>query len=336
MPVVKMSDVAKAVGVSLATVARVIHNNGYVSEESRKRVEVVIKQLGYVPNKMAQGLKNSRSNMFGHMVPISDVNSIFSMIGNAVDSAAGKIGYTVLTLVSQNNEEKERDHLDELIGNMVQGIIFTGSIALDTATLFRVANIGFPIVMIERPRNIPNVDQVLINNIEGAYTATKFFLEKGHRRIGYIGKVIDQKVEKDRFDGYCMALGEAGINVPNDIVKHMPEYEYSYGFDAARSIFETLSPPTAILIASDMFVAGALQYFYLRGLHVPEDVSIIGYDDTLSRLMAPPITTVAFPLDDIGDTTMKLLMERINDKRKVSKSVTLSPVFVDRGSVKDI
>jgi len=331
-----MSDVAMAAGVSIATVARVIHNNGYVSEDSRNRVESVIKQLGYVPNRMAQGLKNHRSSMIGNIVPLSGFNSIFVLIGDAVDRAAGKLGYNVLTLVTQNDEEKERIHINELMGNMAEGIIITSDTTLDTKTLLHITNAGIPIVMIERARNIPNVDQVLINNIEGAYTATKFLLEKGHRRIGYIGKIIDQDVEKDRFDGYRLALEDATISVPYDIVKQMPEYEYSYGFDATRAIFETLNPPTAIFLTSDLFVVGALQYFYLCGLRVPDDVSIIGYDDTLSRLMSPAITSVAFPLDDIGDTTMKLLMERINDKRKVSKSVILSPVFVDRGSVKDL
>lgn len=331
-----MYDIAKAAGVSIATVARVVHNKGYVSEESRKRVERAIEQFDYIPNRMAQGLKNQRSSLIGHIMPVSDVNMIFAMISHSVEMAAGKVGYNVLSVISQQDKDKEHQLIDELLGNLPQGIVFSGFTGLDAAALHRITELGIPVVMIERSRDILNADKVLINNVEGAYMATKYLFEKGHRRIAFVGSMPEQSVEKDRYEGYRAVFRENGMDVPEDIVRLVPGYVRTCGYDAARELFELENSPTALFMTSDMLVAGALQYLYSRGLRVPNDVSVIGYDDTLSRQLAPQISTVAFPLEEIGNTTMKLLMERIHDKRKVSKSVMLSPALVHRGSVREL
>lgn len=336
VPIIKIVDIAHAAGVSPATVTRVINKSGYVSAESCQRVEKAIKELGYIPNKMAQNLKNRKSNLIGNMVPLSDSNTIFALISEAVDKAADKKNYNVLQLISQNSPQKELRHLNEMIGSMVEGIIYTADSLLDDAAIRRVAKMDIPIVMIERGRHIPCVDQVLVDNLQGSYMAAAHMLEKGHRRIGFVGSAADHPVERDRFGGYRDALEAAGIPLDGGIVKRMPDYSFSYGYEAVKEIMERETPPTAIFVASDLFAAGALQYFYVRGLRVPDDISIVGYDNTLSQHLAPPVTSVAFPLDEIGDTAIKLLEERNREGRKIAKTVTLSPIFIDRGSVKDI
>lgn len=334
MTVVKMSDVAKAANVSVATVARVVHNKGYVSEENRRKINEVIKELGYVPNKIAQGLKNRQTKIIGHVLPYSYVNPFFVQVQGAIDKAAESRGYHVLTVSSQLDAKKEKKLIEDLVSRMVDGIIFTSNTALKPGLLEWLLNIGIHVVMVERPKNVIGIDKVFINNIEGSLLATSHIIEKGHRRIAFVGKVADEPVESGRFQGYEQAMKSAGIELVNEHIKFVPEYKIEYGYEAMKDLMEGGNPPSAVFMGSDLFACGAVQYLYKKNIRVPDDISLVGYDDSLAGLLSPPITSVAFPMDEIGKSVMDMMMERIVDNRINAKAVTLSPILVDRGSVK--
>ncbi len=336
MPTVRISDVAHAAGVSPSTVTRVVRESGYVSEENRKRVKKAVRELGYIPNRLAQSLKSRRSNLIGNMMPMSSYNTIFAQIGEAVDRAASKKGYNVLTLVSLNDPKSERLHLNEIIGNMAEGIIYTSGSALDDDSLEHVVRSGIPIVMVERARDLPIFDKVLVNNLLGSRLAAEHLLKKGHRRIGFVGAEGSDPVERDRFAGFQNALREAGVPLDEGLIRQMPDYGFSYGFQAAKLLAKHGIPPTAVFFASDIFVAGALQYYYSAGIRVPEDVSVIGYDNTLSLHLAPPVTSVAFPVAAMGEAAVRLIEEHSGKKRRRGKVVTLDPILVERASVRGI
>ena len=331
-----MTDIAKAAGVSLATVGRVLHNNGYVSEDSRKKIETAVHQYGYVPNRVARSLKNRQSGIIGHVITISHTNTLMSRISSAIDRAAGEKGYHVLTLAGQTDKKMEETHINDLIGHMVEGIIFTSSSMVDANMLMRITELAIPVVMVERAISLPKVDAVLVDNVEGAFQAVWHMIEKGHKRIGFIGKNNTAAVEQDRYEGYCKAMFMADLAIPPGYRRFMPRYLEIYGYQAMRELLEQDTPPTAVFMTSDIFASGAMQYLYKKHLRVPDDISIIGYDNTLSTQLSPPITSVDFSMDDIGLRAIELLLERREHPEMASKTVWLRTEFVNRNSVREL
>ena len=339
MPQVRMSDVAREANVSLATVVRVVHNNGYVSEKSRESVENAIKRLGYIPNRIAQGLKNKSSRLIGHVLPFSYKNPFFAQIGAALDKAVNNAGYHVLTVISQSDADREAILVDDLVGHMADGIVFTSDTTVKPEMLEWLVKREIPTVMIERSGNTPGIDRVLADNAAGSYAAASYIIGKGHKRIGFIGvkstsNTEYDSVENDRFIGYRKALADNGIAVDEKLVRFVGDYTGECGYDAAKGLLSEDFPPTALLMASDLFASGALQYFYEAGIRVPDDISIVGYDNTLSAQLSPPVTSVAYPMNEIGEAAMQMIIERSTGGRRFSKTVTMSPFLIDRDSVK--
>jgi DNA-binding LacI/PurR family transcriptional regulator len=338
MPNVKMSDIAKAAGVSHATVARVIHKNGYVSEENRIKIEQLIADLGYVPNRMAQGLKSAQSKLIGHLMLFSP-NMLFAKISYAVNQSAIRQGFHVLTLTSHKHMHEEESLINELIGQRVDGVIVTSNPFVPQELILKLASLNIPVVMIERTRDLPYVDQVRVDDHNGSFDAVRHMIDKGHRRIGYIGRLPTlpvNDVEIHRFHGYIDALKSDHLDIEDALIHQMDEYSVEDGYRATETLMNLDNPPTAIFATSDVFVCGELQYLYQCGKKVPGDVSLVGYDDTLSALMAPPITSVGLSHEKIGEQALQLLMCRMADTKAPAQSVMINTVFIDRQSVREI
>ena len=335
---IKMSDIAKAAGVSHATVARVIHKNGYVSEEARLKIERLIHETGYVPNKLAQGLKSSQSQLIGHLT-VFNPNMLFAKISYAVSRSAAQQGFHVLTLTSHPRMDEEEAQLDELIGRRVDGIIITSNAFFPPALIQKLVDMNIPVVMIERTLDIPFVDRVRIDDLKGSQEATGHIIAKGHRRIGFIGRKPNlpvNDVEHLRFQGYLNACLEAKLTPNDELVRHMEEYSVEAGYQAAESLMKLSDPPSALFATSDLFIAGVLQYLQKHGRKVPADVSLVGYDDTLSALLAPPVTSVALSHEKMGEQAIQLLVQRTEDIKAPSRSVMIATVLIDRHSVAEI
>ena len=330
-----ISDIADAADVSPATVARVVHNRGYVSEEKRGVIERVISELGYVPNKVARGLRNSRTNLIGHVLPLSLDNPLFTRIGASLEEAAYKAGYHILTVMTQNNPEKERAMIEDLCGLMVEAIIFTTQTSCDTAFIRRIAARGISIIMIERPRDISDSDIILLDSYEGARLATEHIVECGHQKIAFIGRGPSWgDVEKKRYDGFLSTLSAHGLSCPEEWIRWMPDYHADFGLEACEQILSTGDPPSCIFATSDLLACGVLQCLHAHGLRVPGDVSLVGYDNTLSSLSTPKITSIDLQPEQVGIAAIDMILERTEGLRVGSKTVTLSPILIDRGSVR--
>lgn len=332
---IKMSDVAKAAGVSLATVGRVLHNNGYVSEEKRKLIEQIIKETGYVPNKIAQGLKASRSKILGHLTLFND-NMQYMGISSAINAAALKNGYHVLTLTSLQGLEEEEKQINELIGHRVDGVIITSNCTIPKELVGRLVEEHIPVVMIERTSEIPLVDRIVVNDHSGSMTAVGHMVRKGHKKIAFIGAELSRQIEMDRYKGYLDALHEAEIAPNKEWIKIMPDYSLELGRKAIDELLNVEQQPSAVFMTSDIYACGVLQVLYERGLKVPEDISIIGYDNTLSALLSPPITSMGLSFEDIGEHAIQLLLTRMNDNSAVTCTVTIDPFLMDRHTVRDL
>ena len=329
---IKMVDIAKAAGVSLATVGRVIHNNGYVAEAKRKEIEQIIKDMGYVPNKMAQAFKYSQSRLIGHMT-LFNKNMLYEQISAAVDKAAVNHGYHVLTLACHANQGEEAKQIEELIGQRVEGIIITSNGLIDPELITKLVENKMPVVMIERTLDMPYVDRVLVDDMAGACNAVTHILQKGHRRIGFIGEDLEHEVEINRYYGYLRAVSDYGIPMLPELIQLKPDYSIPSGFQAAKALMEGTKPPTAIFMTSDIYACGVMQYLYEKSIRVPYDISIVGYDNTLSTMLAPAINSVGLPYQEIGDWAIKLLLLRIENEKAKAQTVVVNTKFIDRGTV---
>lgn len=335
MPNVKMSDIAKAAGVSHATVARVIHRNGYVSEESRKKIEQLIAEMGYVPNKLAQSLKSAQSKLIGHLI-LFHPNMLFAKISYAVNHSAAAQGFQVLTVTSHSSRDEQETLINEMIGRRVDGVIITSNVFVPQDMILKLVGLNIPVVMIERTRDLPYVDRIQVDDLNGSFEAVRHLLKKGHQRIGFIGTLPTlpiSDVEHLRFQGYIDALKWANLDVEDALVRHMEDYTAEAGYQAVESLMQLDNPPSAIFATSDLFVCGELQYLYQSGKRVPDDVSLVGYDDTHSALLSPPISSVGLSHDKIGEHAIELLLKRMSDPRAPAQTVMIETVFIDRQSV---
>jgi LacI family transcriptional regulator len=339
MPKVRIQDVASHAGVSLMTITRVINNSGYVSPKTRERVQQSIKSLGYIPNHIAKALKSSKTGIIGNVLPLITINQVFARISQSLKDAALPYGLKILPVYTEDDPEGDEQMLHELIGRMVEGIIFTDIVRVRREAMLNVISKKIPIVMIERPMSVKGVDKLVWDNIKGSLIATSHFIARGHRRLGFIGrkfsKELNEKSEKDRFEGFRQGLLDAGIILEERNTGLTEKYEVEHGYQAMKQIMEQSREkrPSGVYTTSDILLCGILQYLYEKGLNVPRDISIISHDNTLAGMCSPPITSVAIPFEEMGQTALSLFHERREGKRLSDKSVVLNPFLVDRGSV---
>lgn len=328
-----MADIARAAGVSLATVGRVLHKSGYVSAENRARIERLIQEAGYVPNKIAQGLKSRHSNLIGHLV-VFNPNMLFAKISLAVNTSALEHGFHVLTMTSHQQLNEEEAQVQELIGHRVDGVIITSNVRISKALIQKLVGLKIPVVMIERTYALPHVDRIRVDDRQGSSEAVQHIIAKGHRRIGFIGMQLAHEVERLRYQGYCDALKRAGLALAEDLTCFVPEYSVEAGREAMDAFSGLAQPPTAVFATSDLFTCGVMQSLNQQGKRVPEDLSLVGYDDTLSSMLAPPITSIGLSLDAIGQHAIDLILRRMDNPQASARSVKVKTVLIDRGSVR--
>jgi LacI family transcriptional regulator len=190
--------------------------------------------------------------------------------------------------------------------------------------------------MIERAYDIPYVDRILVDDEGGVYDAVSHIIEKGQQRIGFIGRYPELEVEIDRYNGYCKALNDHKILVLPDLIQLKPDYSIQSGYQAAKALIETGNPPTAIFTTSDIYACGIMQYLYEKKIRIPEEISIVGYDNTLATLLAPVIDSVGLPYQEIGDWAVKLLLSRIDNMTAQEQTIKIKTEYIDRDTVRDM
>lgn len=323
----KLADVAKAAGVSLTTVGRVLHG-GYVSENKRERVEKAVKELGYVPNKMAQGLKMRESKMIGNLMRFNP-NLLYEQISKGIGRAAGEKGYGVYAVTDYDGNVENQ--IDELIARKVDAVVIISFSLIETDSIRKITAAGIPVVMVERVQDIPGVDRVVINDIGGAYDATTALIENGRSNISFVGvEPSGRSVELERREGYEKALKDKGFEVKPDYIYEATAYSSEQGYVAAKTIYEKGSRPDGFFCTSDLLASGVMQYLYENKVNIPEEVAIVGYDDTISHMLAPKISSVGLDSEKIGDCVMEMILTRLKNKELAPRETRLDTVFVDR------
>lgn len=338
-------DVAKAAGVSTATVGRVLHGKGYVSQEARERIENAIAQLGYVPNQSARSLKGGRSGMIGSLV-LQNPNGLYYRINECIREAAEAGGYELVTMEAfpQGGEERL---IRSFIGLRIDGLVITSDGRVSCESLSALGQARIPVVAVERGYLDYGVDSLLVKDLEAVRDAVGRMIEKGHRRIAFLGVrgagkskkadgAMGPGVELQRYSGYVCALEKAGLPLKEELVRLLPDYRTETGREAAAELLCLKEPPTAVFCGADTLAAGVLQAAYARGLRVPQDLSLVGYDDVLSRSLAPAVDSVALKLDGVGTQLMELLERRRANPKADVQCRWIETEYQDRGTVRKI
>jgi LacI family transcriptional regulator len=317
-----INDVAKRAGVAPITVSRVINNSGYASEETRRRVEAAIEELGYVPNTLARGLRSKRTNTLA-LVVTDIANPFFTLIARGVEDTASASGFTVIYCNTDESEAKEEKYINILVQKQVDGVLLVPACNSSKSVNFLHSN-NVPIVLIDRSVPGFQTDLVRCNSETGAYDLVKHLIELGHKRIAAITGPHGVSTSEDRVSGYQHAMSEAGLENLTSV--YYGAFTQASGYELANQVLAQNPRPTAIFGANNFLSIGILKALRDANLSVPQDLSVVGFDDLPVSLIVDPILTVAAqPAYEMGQQATQLLLKRLSDDALESNQEIILP-----------
>ena len=328
---VTIGDVAAEAGVSVATVSKVINDRYGVAAETSSRVKAVIDDLGYESSLVARSLRSHRTNVLG--VLVADIEPFSAELLKGVARAIKTSGYELIVYSGSGHGKEhtgwERRNVSRLSGTLTDGII------LVTPTVDDPGGAG-TIVAVDPHTGAPTMPSVHSDNLAGAVTATEYLIGLGHRRIGFLAGRPDLESARLREQGYQEALATAGIDAEPQL-RRVGGYELETSLEPARQLLELTDPPTAIFAANDLSAIQTMNVAHSLGLSVPDDVSVIGFDNVPeSALTDPPLTTIDQSIQTMGEEAVRLLVDLLNGVTDRPLQVTLPTKLVERQSCRAI
>jgi LacI family repressor for deo operon, udp, cdd, tsx, nupC, and nupG len=328
---VTIKEVAKEAGVSLMTVSRVVNNKGNIAKSTRENVLQAIKKLNYKPNRLARSLVVQKSDFISVIVP-DITNPFFAELVKGAENLTRKRGCNIILGDTEGEREHEKEYIEAAIGRMADGIILVAP-RIDDALIYEVNEL-IPLVIVDR--YVPNEDilQIYIDNLEGAFLAVEHLIELGHRRIGFLSGPKDVLNSLRREEGYRKALERHDI--PYDPALTLKgDFYFQSGYTAFDSFYQLNPPPTAIFASNDLMAFGLIQRANEQGVRIPDNLSIIGFDDiALSALINPPLTTIRHPMVEMGIRAVKLLFDQLGQREEKQIESTLQNTLIIRQSTK--
>lgn len=335
-----IKDVAKEAGVSTATVSYVLNNklNEKISKETIDKVNAAVKKLNYVPNLSARSLISKKSNRIGlvfiqmeHNKRIMFSNPYYGEFLSSVEYAARKLGYRVLL----TGTDSDQSYIDVAKNHSLDGIIIVGM--YPDKFYDELKQIQIPIVLVDSYSNDHYFHSIGINDRYGGYLATNYLIKKGHKKIAFVsGGIWDYGVDSNRFLGYKDSLEECGL-VYNERYVYTGSVDYNYGMRAAEDIINGKNGETAIFASADILATGLLKGFKNKGFNVPEDFSVIGFDDLfIATICEPSLTTVRQNITEKAEIAAKLIIDASNQKLTGKRDMFIPIEIVERCSVKSI
>ncbi|RKX79296.1 MAG: LacI family transcriptional regulator [Spirochaetes bacterium] len=325
-----IKDVARYAGVSVATVSRVINNLSGYTEETRKQVLRTIEELGYTPNAIARGLVNKKTSTIGVLLP-SLTSKFMNELLNGIESVAHKREKSVILCNTDTDGSRTEQYLKVLNEKQVDGIIFVSEWLKESYGQIMV-DMKIPVVLVSTYTYRFNFPYIRVDDTKASYTATSYLIEKGHREIGMIsGRRGDPVAGYPRIEGYKKALNDAGIPFREEYIAY-GDFHYRSGVKSAEELLKRVPHITAVFATSDEMALGVLSYAYRAGISVPDELSVIGYDDTQDAEMAiPPLTTIHQPIFEMGVRAVEMLLSPGG-----KESVIMPYHIVERESVKSL
>lgn len=328
MPTIK--EVAQRAGVSTCTVSNVLNNKRPVKPETKARVESAAAELRYKPSGVARSLKASRTLTLG-MVVTTSTNPFYAEVLQAVEQRCYELGYSLIIANTRGNSERLKEALEVLRERQVDGTILMCT-QVNPALHLSKDDLVMPVVVADWGITNLNVDLIQEEGRRGGYLAARHLLDLGHQAIGVLRGPSGKRTADERYSGFCDALQEAGVELRKDWVAE-GDFELAGGYLGAQTILKAKQRPTAIIAGNDMMAAGALKALQEVGLRVPDDMSLIGYDNIeLSSYLVPSLSTIEQPKERLGANAVDLLLDRIKNPDSPLRTITLEPHLIARQS----
>ena len=332
---ITIREVAKETGVSISTVSNVLNKSRYVKKETEERILEAVKKLNYRPNMVARGLRLKSTGSVGVIVP--DIsNPFFAEMVRGMENVARELGYTLILCCTYYDTQEEERQLNLLRDKWVDGFIFASGYNTDDH-IAELVEQKIAVVAVDREITDFWVPSVLIDNVEAAKKAVDYLCQLGHKRIAYISfPSTNMKTVENRYLGYREGL--RANNIPYDpslvlIAESLRMNEIKESYSVLADFLQLSEPPTAIFVMADLMAIGILRAVKEMGLRVPEDISIMGFDNiAISAFTDPPLTTIKQPKKKMGATAMQLLIDLIRHKRVEKKKILMPTEVVVRQS----
>ncbi|WP_117170245.1 LacI family DNA-binding transcriptional regulator [Paraliobacillus sediminis] len=330
-----IKDVAKKANVSIATVSRILNNKPGYTKETEKKVLQVIQELGYHPNGIARGLINKRTHTIGILVP--EISSmLISEFISGIEQVTHQHGSSVIVCHTESMGQKTRQYLQVLKEKQIDGIIFTsGVLKEDYYQLIKDTDI--PMVLLATESYEFPVPYVKVNDHHAAYSATEYLINKGHRKIGMIsGDKEDMIAGQPRINGFMQAMQAHELPVKDEWVVSENGFSFKDGVNGFSKLIHQLDDITAVFAASDEIALGVLSAAYKMNIKVPDQLSVIGYDNLkIAEMSIPPLTSIAQPLVEMGKKATEMVFEMMDKKRGVESRIFPHEI-VERQSVREL
>lgn len=341
-----IKTIAEQVGVSIATVSYVLNNSGNISEDTKEKVLRVVKELDYKPNKVARNLKVQRTQTIGIIAEDITVFNTPDII-DQVNKYAEINGFHVLLnnlriyKRTQNNYEDVEKYLGEitsiidvLLSNRVEGIIYIGCHSREIKNILE--NVNIPVVFVYCFSNALNRCSIINDEEFGGYQATQHLIQKGHQKIGVLTGIIKSIITQDRLKGYQKAIMDYNLLFNPSYIK-VGDWGYESGYQQGKELLIQENRPTAIFVMNDIMAGGVIDAAKELKIEVPKELSIIGFDNReCSFFYTPRLTTMALPLEEMGEEAAKTLINLIGKREKEKKIIKLKSQLVERESVMKI
>jgi len=326
-------EVAVRAGVSLGTVSNVLNRPEIVAEETRRRVQLVIEEIGFVPNGSARQLRAGRSQHIG-LVVLDVANPFFTEVARGVEDAAHAAGYVVILCNADDSAEKESHYLRVLEEQRTQGVLIT-PVQSDASYLQRLRQRGIAVVLLDRPSRIKDLCSVTVDDIRGGELATAHLLEQGHERIGFVHGPLSIRQCAERRRGVLRAVRAAGLDPDQVIVDITTSTQRAReGEESVEKLLRARIKPTAVFCANDLLALGLMRGLMKQGISIPGDFALVGYDDVeFASMLSTPLTTIRQPKYELGRTAAELLLdEASNPTSHQHKHIVFQPELIVRES----
>jgi len=331
-----LKKVAELAEVSIATVSRVINDAHNVNPNTKAKVLTAIKKLDYYPNRVAQRLRNSgrKNKLLGLVLP--DIQNPFYVdVVRGVEEFAYENDFAVMIGNFGQDKKKEKLYLEILQSEEVDGFI-VAPFHDEDKNIKQIISKGFTVVCIDRGLTDANVDVVKVDNENGAFMAIEYLISLGHTKIAHITGRHDIPTTYERITGYEKAMKKYNIEIDDNLIKSKKS-DYESGVQLMKELLDLSDPPTAVFTGNNLLTLGALETIHNRGYNIPQDISIIGFDDMYwSNSLNPPLTAVRQSGYDIGKRAGELLLQRIQDPMRSNSNVILNTELIVRKSCRNI
>jgi LacI family transcriptional regulator len=331
-----LKDIAQRLNVSISTVSRAIRNSPDVKPETKKSILALVEEFNYQPNQLALSLRNKQTHTIGVLVP--NLDYVLSMMVRGIDEIALESGYTVM--ICQSNESYGREILNtrRLLDSLVDGFIISVSSETKTFEHFKkIQEKNIPMVLFDRVTPELKVPSVRIDNEGGGFQATEHLIEQGYKRIAILAGPENLGISNRRMDGYLNALRKHNIKIDESLIFHC-DFNQDYAFFATQELLSMKKKPDAIFTISDRLAIGAMLAIKQKGLNMPHDIGLVGFnDEPILNILSPTISSVEMPSFELGKLAAKLFIEalhNIDDDMSSIEKVLKTKLFVRESSLR--